>query len=293
MNRENEKAMFAKLGIQRIKNLPSLDKEHFLVEPKNAENTLLFRNAQKLSAKTSEQRNKAFLRQQQYDKSWKDDIFYLSDPKYQELENKISKLRNMNLKLIENDQVGSEEFNRNKKLVDELDNERKAIKEKYYDNYEKLKKTRKSSAISFSGLHRHAYQNQRDLENIVSNKDWFDLDYDVRKKLLKSKPKGFNDKLTPNYKSDMSWKLYSEEDKEVKPIEDEIKKYDNKIQFAEKDYRDSKYMNKSESEIDLEFNKLQKLRQEQLDLMQKRSAIRDKFIRIQDSVHGHVPKFKR
>ena len=104
---------------------------------------------------------------------------------------------------------------------------------------------------------------------------------------------GIRDRLTPSYKSDMSWKLYSEEDKEVKPIDDEIDKYDNKIAFAEKDYRVSKNMHKSESEIDFEFNKLQKLRKEQLDLMKKRSAIRDKFIRIQDSVHGHVPKFKR
>ncbi len=288
MNRENEKAMFANLKTHRIKNLPSLDNEHFLINPKDSERVLMLRNAQRLSAKTSEQRNKAFLRQKEYDDSWKRDVIYFLDPEYKKIEDKINELQKHRFS-----RDNYEQYEKNKPLIQELENQLDDIKNKYENNRRNLKKTRKSSSISFSVLHRNASQNNRDLNNLINNKNWYDVDYDVRDKLTKIKPKGYDSTKTPDFKNDMLIKTYDLENKEQNPIRDKIEKFDNLVKLAEKKYDNLKYKDVDDPEREKAFNEMQSIRKQSIELTREIIKSNEKFDRLHDSVHGHIPKFKR
>ena len=288
MNRENEKAMFANLKTHRIKNLPSLDNEHFLVTPKNKKDALILRNAQRLSAKISDNRNKAFLRDKQYDDTWKNHQLYFQNPKYIEIENKIKELSSIDL--LRNDR---EQYYKNEPIVEKLRNQLDDIKWELDQKEEKEKEIRKSSSISFALLHKNARKNQYDLEDLVDTKKRNELDYKLDDKFTKSKPKGFDPTQTPDYKNDMFYKLYDEEKQIEKPIEEKIKNYDELIKQLDEKHKSLHYKNVHSPEREKAFNEVQNARKEQIALMNQRGENYARFAKIQDSVHGHIPKFKR
>ena len=288
MNRENEKAMFANLKTHRIKNLPSLDNEHFLVTPKNKKDALMLRNAQRLSAKISDNRNKAFLRDKQYDDTWKNHQLYFQNPKYIEIENKIKELSSTDL--LRNDR---DQYYKNIPLVEKLRNQLDDVKWELNQKEEKEKEIRKSSSISFALLHRNARKNQYDLEDLVDTKKRHELDYKLGDKFTKSKPKGFDPTQIPDYKNDMFYKLYDEEKQIEKPIEEKIKNYDELIKQLDEKHKSLRYKNVHSPEREKAFNEVQNARKEQIALMNQRGENYARFAKIQDSVHGHIPKFKR
>ena len=284
----NRKAMFANLKTHRVKNFPSLDNEHFLVTPYSREDALMLRNAQKVSAKISDQRNKAFLRDKQYDDTWKNHQIYFHNPKYIEIENKITELQKHRFSRDNYDQ-----YEKNKPLIKELKNQLDDVERELRQKENKEKKIRKSSAISFSVLHRNATKNQHDLENLVRESRRYDVNYDIRDKLTKTKPKGFDSSQTPDYKSEMLFKLYKQQDSITNPLRDEIKNQDNLIKKLEEKYKPLEYKDFDNPERKKAYNELQNARNVRIKLYDKVVTTNDRFNRLQESVHGHIPKFKR
>jgi hypothetical protein len=248
----------------------------------------MLRNAQRLSSKTSEQRNKAFLRDKQYDDTWKNHQLYFQNPKYIELENKIKELSSLDL--LRNDR---DQYYKNQPLVEKLRNQLDDIKWELDQKEKQEKKIRKSSSISFTLLHRNAQKNQYDLEDLVDTKKRHKLDYKLDDKFTKTKPKGFDPTQTPDYKGDMYFKLYDEEKKSVKQIIDKIDNYDELIKQLDEKHKSLRYKNPDNPERKKALNEVQNARKEQIALMDQRSESYDRFAKIQDSVHGHIPKFKR
>ena len=289
MEDANRKAMFASKKLHRIKNLPALDNSHYLVNPSDVRNSLMLRNAQKLSAKTSEQRNRAYLKEQRYNNAWENDKgLYFQDPRYEEIEEKIRELGSMNLLDKDYDQ-----YIANKPKVAELKEQQRKIEADYDQKRHDRKKIQKSSAIGFSVLHRNAVKNQIDLEKLIDESKWYEVDDDIRDKLTKKKPKGFDPTQVPNFKNDMWYKLHDKQKSSEKPIRDEIDMMSEKINKLDKEHDSLSHLDVDNPKRKKAFDAVQNERHKQIALYDKLSKSHERFNEIHDSVHGHIKHFKR
>lgn len=285
MNDENRKAMFAKYKTHRIKNMPSLENNHYLITPKSVDEARVLRLAQRDSARVSDNRNKAYLRQLDYNK-FTDEKYYsfFEMPEYKKLGEKRDAIFKSGKTLAEIQPV-----------LDEIDKEQDILISQNAKDQRQASRNRKKSALSFSGLHRSADKKYNDIEDLVNQNEKYqsygnDQFYEYKSK--KDKIKGFDKTQVPNYTSDMYFKMCGKEKLITEPIRDEIAKQskisdelmrDEKKMFL--DYDDPKR---------IEVRQKAKVQREKiLKLYDELTNQNQRFENVHDSVYGHIPKFKR
>jgi len=250
LNDEQRKAMFAK--IQRIKNLPSIEKDHFLAQPKDDRSALALRLAQKFSAKASEQNNRITLNNIAHSKSLSANDVYLFDPEYKTLSESRWKLP-------------YDDPQREQKQ-DEIKRKLEMIENHYDKKYRANQDLRKSTMRSNATLRRFAHENQYNAEDSIGAKDTWSLPeaYDYEKNVKKIK--GFDPKITPSYNTSLWLKLYGIEEDKVTPIrkrQEKIYEEYRKLQDESERIRDmrgwdSDEYKKKKTERDAKFQEYQK-----------------------------------
>lgn len=263
MNDKNRKAMFAK---SVFRNHPAIPSDHYLANPKNADDALSLRLAKRYSAKQSDLKNKHFLSNQT---RWKSVPFHLDDPNYIRIGNERNE---SNYYSNENDEKRKE----NDKKLEE-------IHDKYNVDWHTNQKNRASAGKAGGVYYRHAWTNERKVQDAIDAKEGYEP---LWEKGFKQKVKGYNPKFTPDHDTNMFFKLYDIEKKETEPIRERLKE----LEKEQKEIESKHYATDYGYVRNPVYKKNSK---ERLDAYNKLTQISEKYIAIRDSVDGHEPKFKR